>query len=161
MKDHSYVQNRADCRPYIIETLKFLYNLQLTPTTANPLVPTLARPRYPFEVLFAIGGWSGGNPTAIIETYDTKSDRWAQVNHEDTYGPRAYHGLIVVDHYIYVFGGFDGTEYFNSCRKFDIATNTWHEVAPMNCKRYLSKYHLAFVRYKIFSIYYHYHSSLI
>jgi len=86
-------------------------------------------------VLFAIGGWSDGNPTATVETYDRYSDGWTRVYDEDPYGPRAYHGTVVVDHCIYVVGGFDGAEYFNSCRKFDTATRTWAEVAPMNCKR--------------------------
>lgn len=136
VKDHRYVQNRADCRPYIIETLKFLYDLQLTSNVTDSVVPTLARPRYPSEVLFAIGGWSGGSPTTIIETYDTKSDRWKCVLDEDPYGPRAYHRTVVLGSYIYVIGGFDGLEYFNSCRKFNTTTKVWEEVAPMNCKRY-------------------------
>lgn len=32
----------------------------------------LARPRTPFEILFAIGGWSAGSPTNFVETYDTR-----------------------------------------------------------------------------------------
>lgn len=135
VKDHQYIQNRDDCRPYIIETLKFMYDLQLTSSMTDSIAPMLARPRYPFEVLFAIGGWSGGSPTSIIETYDTKSDRWMRIYPEDTHGPRAYHGTIVMGRYIYVIGGFDGLEYFNSCRKFNTETKTWEEVAPMNCKR--------------------------
>ncbi|VVC46024.1 BTB/Kelch-associated,BTB-kelch protein,BTB/POZ domain,Kelch-type beta propeller,Kelch repeat type [Cinara cedri] len=135
VKDHRYIKNRVDCKPFIVETLKFFYNLQVTAIARDSLIPTLARPRYPFEVLFAIGGWSGGSPTAIIETYDWKSDRWTRILNEDTYGPRAYHGTIVVDHCIYILGGFDGLEYFNSCRKFDTLTKTWLGVAPMNCKR--------------------------
>lgn len=103
----------------------------------NSIVPTLARPRYPAEVLFAIGGWSGGSPTSIIETYDTKSDRWTQIFDVDMSGPRAYHGTVVMGYYIYVIGGFDGLEYFNSCRKYNTVTKIWEEVAPMNCKRYL------------------------
>jgi len=113
-----------------------LYDLQLTPNTTNSIAPTLARPRYPSEVLFAIGGWSGGSPTSIVETYDKKSDRWMRIFDEDPYGPRAYHGTIVMGNYIYVIGGFDGLEYFNSCRKFNSLTKVWEEVAPMNCKRY-------------------------
>ncbi|XP_025404727.1 kelch-like protein 10 [Sipha flava] len=135
VKDHRYIQNRADCRPYIIETLKFLYDLQLAPNMTNSIAPMLARPRYPFEVLFAIGGWSGGSPTAIIETYDTKSDRWTRIHNEDPHGPRAYHGTIVMNNEIYIIGGFDGLEYFNSCRKFNTDTKLWDEVAPMNSKR--------------------------
>lgn len=32
----------------------------------------LARPRIPYEILFAIGGWSAGSPTSFVETYDTR-----------------------------------------------------------------------------------------
>jgi len=32
----------------------------------------LARPRVPYEILFAIGGWSAGSPTSFVETYDTR-----------------------------------------------------------------------------------------
>lgn len=135
VKEHRYVRNRADCKPYIIETLKFMYDLQLTTNTADSIAPSLARPRYPYEMLFAFGGWSGGSPTAFVESYDTKSDRWTRVYEEDPYGPRAYHGTIVIGLDIYLIGGFDGLEYFNSCRKFNTATKMWQEVAPMNCKR--------------------------
>lgn len=32
----------------------------------------MKRPRIPFEILFAVGGWSAGSPTNFIETYDTR-----------------------------------------------------------------------------------------
>lgn len=136
MKDHQYVQNQAQFKPYIIETLKFVYDLHLTSNMSDSIAQTLIRPRYPFEMLFAIGGWSGGSPTAVIETYDIKSDLWTMIFEEDSFGPRAYHGSIVMNHYIYVIGGFDGVEYFSSCRRFNTITKIWEEVAPMNCKRY-------------------------
>lgn len=114
-----------------METYRFYHTL------LDPISSKIARPRYPFEVLFAIGGWSDGNPTAAVETYDTKSDSWTRICDEDSYGPRAYHGTVVVNHYIYIIGGFNGLEYFNSCRKFDTVSKMWEEVAPMNCKRYI------------------------
>jgi kelch-like protein 10 len=36
---------------------------------------------------------------------------------------------------IYVIGGFDGMDYFNSCRIFDSENFQWKEIAPMNVKR--------------------------
>jgi hypothetical protein len=36
----------------------------------------MAKPRVPYEILFVIGGWSGGTPTDIIETYDARAGRW-------------------------------------------------------------------------------------
>ncbi len=38
----------------------------------NPLVT----PRIPRDVMFAIGGWSGGSPISFFETYDARADRW-------------------------------------------------------------------------------------
>lgn len=34
-----------------------------------------AKPRIPYEILFAIGGWSAGSPTSFVETYDTRCAR--------------------------------------------------------------------------------------
>lgn len=98
-------------------------------------MPMIARPRYPSEVLFAIGGWSGGSPTATIETYDIESNQWTRLVFEDPFGPRAYHGTIVMKHCVYVIGGFNGLDYFSSCRKYDTTEKKWEEIAPMNCKR--------------------------
>lgn len=46
----------------------------------------------------------------------------------DPTGARAYHGTAVVDFNIYVIGGFDGMDYFNSCRCFNAVNKTWREV---------------------------------
>ena len=47
------------------------------------LTHPLARPRVPHEILFVVGGWSGGSPTNVIETYDTRADRWVMVDSVD------------------------------------------------------------------------------
>ncbi|XP_073989181.1 kelch-like protein 10 isoform X2 [Rhodnius prolixus] len=136
VKEHPYVSGNEQCRPLIIETLRFLYDLEMiTQKTGEVATPEIARPRVPHEVLFAIGGWSGGSPTNFIETYDTRADRWVKVEEVDRTGPRAYHGTVVIGYEIYVIGGFDGMDYFNSCRCFNAVTKTWREIAPMNAKR--------------------------
>ncbi|XP_018309372.1 kelch-like protein 10 isoform X3 [Mycetomoellerius zeteki] len=136
VKDHPYVVGNDACRPIIIETLKFLYDLEMiTQKDGEVPTPEIARPRVPHEILFAIGGWSGGSPTNYIETYDTRADRWIPIEETDPTGPRAYHGLAVVGFDIYVIGGFDGVDYFNSCRCFNAVTKVWREVAPMNARR--------------------------
>ncbi|XP_047370255.1 kelch-like protein 10 isoform X3 [Vespa velutina] len=136
VKDHSYVVGNDACRPIIIETLKFLYDLEMiTQKDGEIPTPEIARPRVPHEILFAIGGWSGGNATNFIETYDTRADRWVKVEEVDPSGPRAYHGTAVVGFNIYVIGGFNGLDYFNSCRCFNAVTKVWREVAPMNARR--------------------------
>lgn len=49
--------------------------------------------------------------------------------------PRAYHGCVCLDGLLYIIGGFDGMEYFNSVRRFNPKTKTWTEVAPMYYRR--------------------------
>ncbi|XP_044731886.1 kelch-like protein 10 isoform X2 [Chrysoperla carnea] len=136
VKDHPYVTACEESRPMIIDTLKFLYDLEMiTHRDGEVPTPEIARPRVPHEILFAIGGWSGGSPTNFIETYDTRADRWVKVEEVDPTGPRAYHGTAVIGFSIYVIGGFDGMDYFNSCRCFDAVEKSWKEIAPMNARR--------------------------
>ena len=80
VKDHKYVIGNELCRPIIIETLKFLYDLEMI-TLKDGEIPTpiIARPRVPHEILFAIGGWCANNAISYIETYDTRADRWVKV----------------------------------------------------------------------------------
>lgn len=57
--------------------------------------PALAVPRIPHEVIFAIGGWSEGVPQKLIETYDTRADRWNRVLTEDPAGPRGIFLILI------------------------------------------------------------------
>jgi kelch-like protein 10 len=87
VKCHPYIINNDACKPLVIETLKYLYELDLDThqvclwsslflgeiisfskdlLVQNPI----ARPRIPHEILFVCGGWSGGSPTSAIELYD-------------------------------------------------------------------------------------------
>ena len=40
------------------------------------LKDVLVHPRICREVVFAIGGWSGGSPISFFETYDARADQW-------------------------------------------------------------------------------------
>ncbi|UYV78801.1 KLHL10 [Cordylochernes scorpioides] len=135
VKGHPYVADNEACRPLVIATLRFLSDLE-TISEREEEVPTpeMALPRIPYEILFAIGGWSGGSPTNYIESYDSRADRWIRVGDVDPAGPRAYHKCAVVGYDIYVIGGFDGVVYFSGCRCFNAVTKTWREVAPMNSR---------------------------
>ncbi|KAK7884086.1 hypothetical protein WMY93_027209 [Mugilogobius chulae] len=95
---------------------------------------TPARPRLPAAILLAIGGWSGGDPTNCIEAYDYNADCWINVtNNEER--PRAYHGSVFLNGSVYCVGGFDRIEHFNSMRRLDLASRTWHEMPPMYSRR--------------------------
>ncbi|XP_050300520.1 kelch-like protein 10 [Anthonomus grandis grandis] len=97
---------------------------------AKPLSSYLLRPRIPYDILFAIGGWSAGSPTSFIETYDNRADKWLVSKDTDVLA-RAYHGICTYNGKIYIIGGFDGNEYFNTVRCYDPATHIWHDCACM------------------------------
>lgn len=109
VKTNRYVENDKETRPIILETMRFLCDLETMSTASNEfLTPALAIPRLPHEVIFAIGGWSEGAPQTVIESYDTRADRWVRVGHEDPAGPRSYHGTAVLGTKLYCIGGFNG-----------------------------------------------------
>ncbi|XP_047464383.1 kelch-like protein 10 [Mugil cephalus] len=103
-------------------------------STAKHLCKSFFRARLPNAILFAIGGWSGGDPTNAIEAYDVRADCWINVTN-NLERPRAYHGAVFLNGYVYCVGGFDRAEHFNSMRRLDLKTHTWQEVAPMYCRR--------------------------
>ncbi|OWF46852.1 kelch-like protein 10 [Mizuhopecten yessoensis] len=133
VKNHPYVKESDICKPIVIETLKFLYDLDMN-DKAMDLANPLARPRIPHEVLFVVGGWSGGSPTNVVETYDPRADKWTVCDTVDTYH-RAYHGTVTLDKRIYIIGGFDGVEYFNTVLCFNPMTMAWSDSANMHSKR--------------------------
>lgn len=136
VKRNLYVEKDPEARPIIIETMKFLCDLELMPLTASSLkTPSFAVPRIPHEVILAIGGWSEGAPQTYIESYDSRADRWVRVFPEDPAGPRSYHGTAVLGTKVYCIGGFNGTDYFNTCTRFDAVKRTWKEIAPMHSRR--------------------------
>jgi kelch-like protein 10 len=138
VQKHQYVKDNLETQNLIIETLKFLCDLETLSTASNEIVtPELALPRLPHEVIFAIGGWSEGSAQTCIETYDTRADRWIRLpmQYEDQVGPRSYHGTIAIGTKLYIIGGFNGHEYFNSCRLFDAVKKKWKEIAPMHIRR--------------------------
>lgn len=63
-----------------------------------------------------------------IQSYDCRADRWVFAPDDDPDGPLAYHGAATVGHKIYVIGGFDGENYFNTCRVYNTLNRSWHEV---------------------------------
>ncbi|CAN7997987.1 unnamed protein product [Ixodes pacificus] len=135
IKAHRYIADNETCRPLVIDTLRFLYDLDVVVHNDEVPTPVFARPRIPHEMMFVIGGWMSGGPTAFIESYDTKADRWIKVESVDPEGPRAYHKCVAIGSDIYVIGGFNGEDYFSSVRCFNAKTKMWRSVTPMHVKR--------------------------
>ncbi|XP_009892731.1 PREDICTED: kelch-like protein 10 [Charadrius vociferus] len=134
VKTHRYVKDNEECKVLVINTLTEMYNLNMYGPSSSDFTQRLTRPRLPYAVLFAIGGWSGGSPTNAIETYDSRADQWVNVTCEQE-SPLAYHGTAYFNGFVYVVGGFDSTDYFSSVKRFDPLTKTWQQVAPMHSRR--------------------------
>uniref|UniRef100_A0A3Q2YXP9 Kelch like family member 10 n=1 Tax=Hippocampus comes TaxID=109280 RepID=A0A3Q2YXP9_HIPCM len=94
----------------------------------------VARPRLPSAILLAIGGFSGPNPTHLIEAYDVHANTWADLV-DNMEHPHAYFGTAFLGNSVYCVGGFDGRRHYNTVRRFDVNTRTWHQVAPMHFRR--------------------------
>ncbi|XP_046492145.1 kelch-like protein 10 [Neodiprion pinetum] len=125
-----FVEEDKECQQSLFPASVFLAEQDSRQGGEADLKNPLARPRIPYEILFAIGGWSAGSPTSFVETYDTRADRWfLSVNTDVT--PRAYHGLCTLNNVIYMIGGFDGNEHFNTVRCYDPVTKEWRERACM------------------------------
>uniref|UniRef100_A0A671M840 Kelch-like protein 10 n=1 Tax=Sinocyclocheilus anshuiensis TaxID=1608454 RepID=A0A671M840_9TELE len=134
VRNNALVLESEACSDIVINAMKVIFDLHMEEPASSELVNQLTRPRLPYEILLAIGGWSVSNPTNEIEAYDARADCWVNVTQEDEL-PRAYHGSVVLDGFVYCLGGFDSENYFSSVRKFNPITQTWQEVAPMYERR--------------------------
>ncbi|XP_035000956.1 kelch-like protein 10 [Hippoglossus stenolepis] len=128
------VQNNLECKKIENKSLQMIWHKNSRRSLRSGLSNTLARPRVPNSVLLSSGGWSDGNPICDIETYDFPADLWINISDKLEY-PRAYHGTVFLNGYVYFLGGFDRVEYFNNVVRLDLSTHTWQEVAPMHYRR--------------------------
>ncbi|NWS78106.1 KLH10 protein, partial [Crotophaga sulcirostris] len=134
VKTHDYVKDNKDCRELIIETQMEMYNLNMRTPFGYNFTNQLSRPRLPDAILFAVGGWSGGSPTNIVEAYDSRADTWINISCGEE-SPVAYHGTAYLKGFVYIIGGFDSMDYFNRVKRFDPVKKTWQQVAPMYSRR--------------------------
>ncbi|XP_061199242.1 kelch-like protein 10 [Neopsephotus bourkii] len=134
VKTQEYVAESQDCRGLIMDTLTEMDHLNRHGPSYPASTSPLSRPRLPYTVLFAVGGWNGDVPTNAMETYDVRADKWMNVTSEQG-SPIASHGTVYLKGFIYVVGGFDGMQFLNSVKRFDPLRKTWHQVAPMHSRR--------------------------
>nr|CAD7396438.1 unnamed protein product [Timema poppensis] len=135
--NNRHIQASPELQQMLYSASVFMVELDSKLSSNIDLNDPIARPRIPYEILFAVGGWSAGSPTNFVETYDTRSDRWfLSMNTDAT--PRAYHGLCMLDKLIYMIGGFDGSKHFNSVRCYNPISKEWKERACMyNARCYI------------------------
>ncbi|NXI50591.1 KLH10 protein, partial [Chloroceryle aenea] len=133
VKTHDYVKDREECDVLVVEALTEMYRLTMYSPAAGFTNP-LSRPRLPYTIMFAIGGWSRESPTNAMETYDARADQWVDITCEQE-GPLAYHGTAYLKGYIYVVGGVDSVGCLSTVRRLDPIQKRWQEVAPMHSQR--------------------------
>ncbi|KAJ8253553.1 hypothetical protein COCON_G00201650 [Conger conger] len=133
MKTSVLMKDNEDCNRITVHTLRAMCHLQKTNFVGASRYSSLCRPRLPYAVLLAIGGWSGNRPTDVIESYDTQANCWVTVAQME--GPRAYHGTACLGGFVYCVGGYNAVEFFSAVCKLDPVTRTWHRVAPMHSRR--------------------------
>ncbi|XP_061590857.1 kelch-like protein 10 [Cololabis saira] len=127
MSNLEYQDIALQTQELILDHVKHISNKSI-------IFKSLAHPRVPPSMLLCIGGWTSGNPTNIIEAYDARTDRWANVACTQR-TPRAYHGAVFLDGSVYCVGGFDSVMHFSSVHRFDLGTQTWQEMSPMHSSR--------------------------
>ncbi|UYV61522.1 hypothetical protein LAZ67_1005149 [Cordylochernes scorpioides] len=136
---HPYIKDTRECQSALVAASHILAEVEGNRNSILDLTHPLLRPRTPNQILFVIGGWSAGAATNLVETYDSRSNRWFIAAVGDIMPSvtavmcgRAYHGLATVDSRIYMIGGFDGNQYFNSVRCFDPVSHRWAERGCMH-----------------------------
>ncbi|KAJ8410084.1 hypothetical protein AAFF_G00211250 [Aldrovandia affinis] len=105
VKSNPLVKESDKCHPIIVEGMKALFDYGMNRSHPN-LNSMLSRPRLPFAILLAMGGWSGSIPTNAIESYDSRAGCWVNVTQE-TESPRAYHGAVYLNGFVYCLGGYN------------------------------------------------------
>ncbi|NXW57627.1 KLH10 protein, partial [Eurystomus gularis] len=134
VKTHNYVKDSKECEVLITDALAEMYRLTVHGTASSGFTNPLSRPRLPYAIMWAIGGWSGENVVNTMETYDVRADQWMSVMYEQG-DPIAYHGTAYLKGFIYVIGGCESMDCLSSVKRFDLLQKRWQEVAPMHSQR--------------------------
>ncbi|XP_053476799.1 kelch-like protein 10 isoform X3 [Ictalurus furcatus] len=133
IKTHPLVSSSLECQPIITRTMKTMFYINRVGHNTGCPDP-FARPRLPYSILFAISGFGGASPTNVVETYNSRMDSWMCISSREERA-RAFHGTVFLDGFVYVVGGVDIKESFNTASKFNPLDGTWNEVAPMHFRR--------------------------
>uniref|UniRef100_A0A673GGV3 Kelch-like protein 10 n=1 Tax=Sinocyclocheilus rhinocerous TaxID=307959 RepID=A0A673GGV3_9TELE len=127
VRNNALVLESEACSDIVINAMKVIFDLHMEEPASSELVNQLTRPRLPYEILLAIGGWSVSNPTNEIEAYDARADCW--VNVAPMYERRCYVSVAVLDGLIYAIGGFNG--YGRLKTAYNPLNDTWHDIRSM------------------------------
>lgn len=123
---NNLVRTSLACVAMVTNAMKTLHESNLE----KPLSCT----RLPHTVLLTIGGWVKDCPSESIELYDVRADYWLTLT-KNGKSPRAFHGCVYLDGFIYCIGGFDNMSFLRSVRRLNLLTRIWEEAGPMNSVR--------------------------
>ncbi|XP_059185293.1 kelch-like protein 10 [Centropristis striata] len=126
--DNVLVKNSIECVPIINDAVTgFLDSRSGTSNSASS--NHLNRPRLPSSILLV----SGGSERSSFRVYDARADHWVTVSAGGV--RRTHHGAAALNSLVYFIGGCTAERYLNTVQKFDLATGSCHQVAPLNCCR--------------------------
>ncbi|XP_047672920.1 kelch-like protein 10 [Tachysurus fulvidraco] len=127
IKKNPVVSSVCECQPIIANAMKAMY---ISNTRHSHL---FTRPRLPYSILFAIG-FSEESSKNVVETYDSRLESWMCISSREEQ-VRVYHGTVFLDGLVYVIGGSDLVDYYNTVCTFDPLDGTWNKAAPMHLRR--------------------------
>ncbi|MEM4385349.1 MAG: kelch repeat-containing protein [Candidatus Anstonellales archaeon] len=85
--------------------------------------------------LYVFGGYGGeyNQPAThlndIVE-FDIFNNKWTTINASNPPSPRMAHSAVVIGNYMYVFGGYDGTNFNNELWRYNFTNSTWTKLNP-------------------------------
>jgi N-acetylneuraminic acid mutarotase len=88
--------------------------------------------------IYAIGGYTNGTATAVVEAYDSSTDTWTTKAPMPA-GPRSYLAAGVVNGIVYAVGGDNNANppvEYATLEAYDPSTNSWSTKAPMPTARH-------------------------
>ncbi|XP_054153792.1 kelch-like protein 10 [Oppia nitens] len=139
VRENILVKDNQELSSYMNRVYDTLSDIHANPLPSKfdiHLHPFL-RPRIPRDILFVFGGWSASNAINNIETYDCRVNKWYNIDNQCLIQApyRSYHGLLSFNGLIYVIGGFDGRQHFNTVFAFNPLIRTWSEKSCMHTPR--------------------------
>jgi DNA-binding CsgD family transcriptional regulator len=82
------------------------------------------------ERIFVPGGLTAsGSPTALLEVYDPRADRWERG--KSLPQPLARYALVAFEGSLYLFGGWNGLEIVSNVYRYNPETDQWQERTPL------------------------------
>ena len=121
---------------YLSQVHSVLLAIQADPSPARYDIyayPFL-RPRIPHELIFIFGGYVGSSPCKLLETYDSRVNKWFKCD-VSTMTQRSYHGMVYLNGLIFLVGGFDGHQQLKTTTLVDPVRKIWQDKGQLNHSR--------------------------